>query len=85
MYNISTLLVYFSNTFFEFWDPDYKGKIGVNQYDHFLNPLVNARRSMDIDAVGVADTLGSKEIIWLQVKSDIAHSEGLANAYYANL
>jgi hypothetical protein len=67
------------------WDPDYKTTTGVNQYDHFLNTLVNATGVMDIDADGVSDTLIPKGIIWMQGESDAAHSERLANDYHSNL
>ncbi|MBL4632006.1 MAG: hypothetical protein JKY14_12940 [Paraglaciecola sp.] len=67
------------------WDPDYKGKSGVNQYDHFLNTLINARSDMDIDADGVPDTLIPMGIIWMQGESDAAYSESIAKAYYGNL
>lgn len=67
------------------WDPDYKGITGINQYDHFLNTLLNAKKSMDIDADGVPDTLDPKGIIWMQGESDAAYTEDIANAYHANL
>ncbi len=67
------------------WDPDYKGKTGVNQYDHFLNTLVNARNNMDIDADGIPDRVTPKGIIWMQGESDAGYTENLAKAYYANL
>lgn len=67
------------------WDPDYKDKTGVNQYDHFLNTLVNAKQSIDIDTDGVPDMLIPNGIIWMQGESDALYSETHANAYYANL
>jgi hypothetical protein len=67
------------------WDPDYKGKTGINQYDHFLNTFVNARKNMDIDGDGVADALNPNGIIWMQGESDGEFSEEIAKEYYANL
>lgn len=67
------------------WDPDYKGKTGINQYDHFLNTLVNARSNRDINGDGVSDTLTPKGIIWMQGESDAAYTESLAQVYYGNL
>jgi hypothetical protein len=67
------------------WDPDYKGKTGVNQYDHFLNTLVNARKTVDIDADGLSDTLIPNGIVWMPGESDAAYSEDIANAYHGNL
>jgi len=67
------------------WEPDYKGKTGVNQYDHFLNTLLNASSEVDIDADGMPDTLIPQGIIWMQGESDAAHNKRPAKAYLTNL
>jgi hypothetical protein len=67
------------------WEPDFRGKKGINQYDHFLSTLKNAFRIKDIDGDGKEDHLIPSGIIWMQGESDAAFNEALANRYYANL
>lgn len=66
------------------WDPDFEGKNGINQYDHFLATLNNAFSVSDIDGDGEADRLIPAGILWMQGESD-AGSEEVAMKYYSNL
>ena len=67
------------------WHPDYAGKTGRNQYDHFLTTLRHALSHSDIDGDGEADHLVPKGIVWMQGEADAHHSQSAANAYRANL
>jgi len=67
------------------WEPDYNGKTGINQYDHFLNTIKNALSVKDIDGNGKQDYLFPMGIIWMQGESDSDKTEAIANNYYANL
>jgi hypothetical protein len=67
------------------WDPDYAGGEGVNQYDHFLETVLNAMAQTDIDGDGVPDTLVPVGIIWMQGESDAAYTEEIAQRYQSNL
>lgn len=67
------------------WEPDYRGKTGINQYDHFLSTLRNAFSKKDIDGDGKDDKLIVSGIIWMQGESDAVFSEEIANRYFSNL
>ncbi len=66
------------------WEPDYQGTTGLNQYDHFLETVRNARAIEDIDGDGKKDYLIPQGIVWMQGESD-AYTEEIAFRYYANL
>ncbi len=66
------------------WEPDYKGKNGINQYDHFLRTVNLAMNDKDIDNNGIEDYLIPSGIIWMQGESD-AYREEVALRYYGNL
>jgi hypothetical protein len=67
------------------WEPDYVGRTGVNQYDHFLATIRNAMSVDDIDGDGLADKLVPSGIVWMQGESDAAYTEELAYGYRDNL
>lgn len=67
------------------WEIDYRGAVGVNQFDHFLTTLNGALKSKDIDENGVEDILVPSGIIWMQGESDATISEEIAYRYYSNL
>jgi hypothetical protein len=67
------------------WEPDFKGKNGINQYDHYLSTIRNAMSVKDIDGDGKEDHLIPNGIIWMQGESDASHGEEVANLYYSNL
>lgn len=66
------------------WDPDYVGKTGINQYDHYLNTITNALDIDDIDKNGKIDKLIPSGILWMQGESD-ANDEEVALRYFDNL
>ncbi len=66
------------------WEPDYRGKTGINQYDHFLKTIANASETRDIDKNGKIDKLIPSGILWMQGESD-AFNEQIALRYYDNL
>ena len=66
------------------WDPDFGGRTGVNQYDHFLATMKNAMSVDDIDGDGLADKLVPSGIVWMQGESD-AVTEDIARRYHDNL
>lgn len=66
------------------WEPDFKGKTGVNQYDYFLKTVHNALLESDIDGNGIVDTIIPSGIFWMQGESD-ALEEEIAYRYYNNL
>jgi hypothetical protein len=66
------------------WEIDYKGKNGINQFDHFLTTLRGALTFGDIDRNGVEDVFIPQGIIWMQGESD-ALNEQTALRYYDNL
>ncbi|PIB37505.1 hypothetical protein BFP72_10095 [Reichenbachiella sp. 5M10] len=66
------------------WDPDYHGKKGINQYDHFLATMRHAMADHDIDGDGVEDILIPKGILWMQGESD-GKVESASLKYYDNL
>lgn len=65
-------------------EPDYKGKNGINQYDHFLRTVRLAFDDKDIDNDGIEDYLIPSGIIWMQGESD-AYREEIASQYFNNL
>ena len=67
------------------WEPDYHGKYGINQYDHFLTTLRNANRKCDIDGDGINDNLVPQGIVWMQGESDAENNKEVALRYYDNL
>lgn len=71
------------------WDPDFdkgEGKArGINQYDHFLETVINATSVDDIDGDGSKDRLVPAGIIWMQGESDASINEDIANEYKAQL
>ena len=66
------------------WDPDFRGKKGINQYDHFLQTVRNAFETKDIDGNGKLDKLIPCGILWMQGEAD-AETEETAHRYYDNL
>ena len=66
------------------WDPDFHGKTGINQYDHFLTTLQKALSQSDIDGDGKNDKLVPTGIAWMQGESD-ATVEKSALRYEENL
>lgn len=67
------------------WEPDFKGKNGVNQYDHFLATLAQAIQTKDIDENGQDDILLPHGVIWMQGESDASYSEDIAFRYHDHL
>lgn len=67
------------------WEPDYEGKSGSNQYDHFLKALKSALNDSDIDNDDTLDYLIPSGIIWMQGESDAVYTEEIAKSYYENL
>lgn len=65
-------------------EPDYRGKNGINQYDHFLRTVRLAFEDNDIDNDGKEDYLIPSGIIWMQGESD-AYREEIAIHYFDNL
>lgn len=65
-------------------EPDYRGKNGINQYDHFLRTVNMAMNINDIDNDGMEDYLIPSGIVWMQGESD-AYREEVALRYYGNL
>jgi hypothetical protein len=66
------------------WEPDYRGKNGINQYDHFLKTLNQALAATDIDGNGITDHLIPSGIVWMQGESDAANEE-VARKYEVHL
>ncbi len=66
------------------WDPDFKEKKGINQYDHFLATMKNALGEKDIDRNGEDDFLIPSGIVWMQGESDTL-TEEIAKRYLSNL
>ena len=66
------------------WEPDFKGKNGINQYDHFLRTVHLSYDDTDINNDGNEDYLIPSGIIWMQGESD-AYREETANRYFDNL
>ena len=67
------------------FEPDYIGKTGINQYDHFLNTIKNALADKDIDKNGKQDFILPMGIIWMQGESDSDKTEEIATNYYSHL
>jgi len=67
------------------WEIDYKGKGGINQFDHFLKAVNDAISITDIDGNGIEDVLVPSGIIWMQGESDAVLTEDVAKNYYSNL
>lgn len=67
------------------WDPDFRGKSGINQYDHYLTTLKGAMSQTDINGDGKTDQLIPSGIIWMQGESDATINEAVAQKYYYNL
>jgi len=67
------------------WEPDFRSRKGINQYDHFLATLRNAYRDRDVNGDGRADVLVPSGILWMQGESDGDKTEEIAQRYYANL
>jgi len=67
------------------WEPDFKGKTGINQYDHFLTTLKNALTNSDINNDGKVDKLIPSGILWMQGESDADVTEAIAQRYHDNL
>lgn len=66
------------------WEPDFRSKAGINQYDHFLKTINGAFATKDIDGDGKEDVLMPSGIVWMQGESD-AQDEEVALRYYDNL
>jgi len=67
------------------WEPDFRGGMGLNQYDYFLKTVDSAMAVKDINGDGVEDALIPSGIIWMQGESDADKTELIATQYYANL
>ncbi|WP_158973657.1 sialate O-acetylesterase [Cellulophaga sp. L1A9] len=67
-----------------YWEPDYKGKQGVKNYDLFLKTVKSAFNEEDINDDGRDDYLIPSGIIWMQGESD-GNDEEVASRYYFNL
>lgn len=67
------------------WEPDFRQKGGINQYDHFLKTVDQAMYSHDIDGDGIDDKLIPSGILWMQGENDAAYTEAIALRYYNNL
>lgn len=67
------------------WEPDYRSKNGINQYDHFLTTIRQAMTVDDIDGDGRDDELIPTAIVWMQGESDAALGEDIAYRYYDHL
>ncbi|GLB49199.1 sialate O-acetylesterase [Neptunitalea lumnitzerae] len=74
-----------SNDWAGCWEPDMKGKKGLNQYDYFLNTMQNAMSVKDIDGDGKEDRLIPAGILWMQGEQDATYDEKVAMGYYGNL
>lgn len=67
------------------WEIDYRGRNGINQFDHFLTTINQAFSTQDINKDGKSDELIPCGIIWMQGESDAVISEEIANRYFSNL
>lgn len=67
------------------WEPDYRGRRGINQYDHFLATLRHALADEDINDDGRKDCLIPQGIVWMQGESDAAFTEAIARRYHDHL
>jgi hypothetical protein len=82
--SIDTSAAQLAENYYGCWEPDYRAKNGVNQWDHFLSTLTNAFAINDIDGDGEADQLIPDGILWMQGESD-AWYPGSALKYENNL
>ncbi len=67
------------------WEPDYRSRGGINQYDHFLATLRNALEDRDVNGDGQADVLIPSGILWMQGEGDGDKTEEIAIRYYDHL
>lgn len=67
------------------WEPDYQGRSGINQYDHFMQTVRSAMGTTDIDGDGKRDVLVPCGIFWMQGESDASFTEEIAHSYLMNL
>ena len=67
------------------WEPDFEGRNGINQYDHFLATVRHAYDDSDIDDDGTPDRLIPAGIVWMQGESDAHFTPEIAKEYQANL
>jgi hypothetical protein len=72
-------------SYFGCWEPDFKGRDGINQYDHFLTTLQNAFNNSDLDNNGIEDVLVPKGILWMQGEADASFDVKIAHRYGKNL
>lgn len=66
------------------WQPDYRGKNGLNQYDFAVQTIETAFAQGDIDGDGLRDQLIPAGLLWMQGEGD-ALASAPAEAYYLNL
>ncbi|MEM6555168.1 MAG: sialate O-acetylesterase [Pseudomonadota bacterium] len=66
------------------WQPDYRGKNGLNQYDFAIRTIRTAMAREDIDGDGLRDRLIPAGLLWMQGEGD-AIAAAPADAYYLNL
>jgi hypothetical protein len=67
------------------WEPNYIGRNGINQYDHFMQTLKNAEESKDVDGDGEKDSLILSGLIWMQGETDAFNTKEIAERYCTNL
>ncbi|MEL7532260.1 MAG: sialate O-acetylesterase [Bacteroidota bacterium] len=67
------------------WEPDFRGKTGINQWDHFLATMRSALAVQDIDGDGEMDELIPCGILWMQGESDATISAEIAHQYESHL
>ena len=67
------------------WYPDYTKGNGINQWDHALATIKNARAIQDIDGDDEPDKFIPAGIVWMQGESDAQKTEAVAKSYSANL
>lgn len=71
-------------SYFGCWEPNFRAKKGINQYDHFLNTVKLAfKTSGEIKKKNeIFEPMG---ILWMQGESDAEYDEEIANRYYGHL
>jgi hypothetical protein len=67
------------------WDPDFRSKSGINQYDHFLTTMRSAFNSVSKIANGKEVIFKPSGILWMQGESDALYSREIAMNYQHNL